>query len=361
MDSRKTIRPKFAAIAAALAVPAALAGTVLTAVPAQARMNVHCAGSSSAKLGTGDAWSAGTATVDPIVSRGSQISMHEHQFFGNLGLLNMERPDLANCADMTDGDASSCNMQKDTASYWAPTLRYTTGPNAGQLVPIKRYEMYYQSWNDKTTDPFKRTTPFPADLRMVAGNPMAQSAADANINAVSFSCGNFSSKAARTGSKFATPQDARCDEAYDTKPDGYNEHVFLTVFVLFPTCWTGQLNDHTIEGNTADFMGDPMFTGNQVAYTVRGQCPSGFPVKLPKARFVWQWDYRGDGSDIAFSSGMDAGLGQGFTFHADFWNTWDQTTLQNAVNTCINTTKDDKLLHIGNTPKNPGLCGIPVP
>ena len=61
MDSRKTIRPKFAAIAAALAVPAALAGTVLTAVPAQARMNVHCAGSSSAKLGTGDAWSAGTA------------------------------------------------------------------------------------------------------------------------------------------------------------------------------------------------------------------------------------------------------------------------------------------------------------
>ena len=129
----------------------------------------------------------------------------------------------------------------------------------------------------------------------------------------------------------------------------------------FPTCWTGKLNDHTKDGNTADFMGDPMFTGNQMAYTVAGQCPKGFPVKLPKARFTWQWDYHGDGSDIAFSSGMGAGLGQGFTFHADFWNTWDQTTLQNAVNTCINTTKDDKVLHIGNTPKNPGLCGVPVP
>ena len=40
---------------------------------------------------------------------------------------------------------------------------------------------------------------------------------------------------------------------------------------------------------------------------------------------------------------------------------WDQPTLTNAVNHCINTSKDDSLLHIGNTPKNPGLCGIPVP
>ena len=324
---------------------------------AQARINVHCAGGASSKLGTGDAWSAGVAQVDPIASRGSTMSMHEHQFFGNLGLLGMDRPDLANYDDMM-GDKSSCNMQKDTAAYWAPTLRYISGPNAGQLVRIQRYEMYYQSWNDKKTDVSKQTKPFPADLRMIAGNPMAMSKADMDLQAVNFSCGNFSSKAARLGQKYATPVDANCSTATNLKT---GEQRYLTAIVHFPTCWSGKLNPHDTLGNTADFTGDPMAENNQLAYTVGGKCPTGFPVKLPKARFTWQWDYRGDGTDIAFSSGMGDAAGQGFTFHADFWNTWDQTTLTNAVNTCINTSKDDSVLHIGNTPRNPGLCGIPVP
>ncbi len=353
MTSARTRTIARTAIAALLVLFACL----IAPQAAQARINVHCAGGASSKLGPGDAWSAGVASVDPIVSRGFPMSMHEHQFFGNLGLLSMDRPDLANYADMM-GDKSSCNMQKDTAAYWAPTLRYISGPKAGQLVPVMRYEMYYQSWNDKKTDPGKQTQPFPADLRMVAGNPMAQSEADMDLRAVNFSCGNFSSKAARLGMKFPTPTAANCSTATNLRT---GEQRYLTAIVHFPTCWSGKLNDHVQLGNTADFMGDPMFENNQMAYTVNGKCPTGFPAKVAKARFTWQWDYRGDGTDIAFSSGMGAAAGKGYTFHADFWNTWDQPTLTNAVNHCINTSKDDSLLHIGNTPKNPGLCGIPVP
>ena len=334
-------------------------GAALTTTPAEARVNVHCAGGASSRLGPGDAWSAGIRAVDPIVSRGTPVSMHDHQFFGNMALLGLDRPDLANYSDLL-GSKTTCNIAKDTASYWAPTLRYTSGPHAGETVPMVRYEMYYQSWNDKTTDPAKQTKPFPPDLRMVAGNPMAQTRADANVNAVNFSCGNFSSKAARLGMKYLTPRDADCSTATNLRP---GENRFLTGIVHFPTCWTGKLNDHTTLGNTADYMGDPMFTGNQMAYTVNGRCPTGYPIKLPKARFTWQWDYRGDGTDIAFSSDVmltDPNQ-SGVNWHADFWNVWDQPTLVKTVNYCINTSRPDALLHIGNTPRNPGLCGIPVP
>ena len=361
MNSNRPSGPRqLTAATLAIATPLGLGLSLVMATPAQARVNVHCAGGASSRLGPGDAWSAGVASVDPIVSRGTPVSMHEHQFFGNLDLLNMARPDLANYADMVEPtDKTSCNIAKDTAAYWAPNLRFTSGPNAGKLVPIMRYEMYYQSWNDKKTDPAKATRPFPKDLRMVAGNPNAMSEADMNTDHVNFTCGNFSSKSAREGFRFKTPQAADCSTARNLKE---GENRFLTAIVHFPTCWSGRLNDHTVDGNTADFMGVPGAQNNQLAYvTPGGRCPAGFPVKLPKARFTWQWDYRGDGTDIAFSSGMGEAKGKGFTFHADFWNTWNQSVLIKTVNYCINTTRPEESLHIGNTPRKPGLCGIPVP
>lgn len=357
MNSHKVTRT--AAVALSLLTLAGVA--VTTADRAQARMNVHCAGGASARTGLGDAWSVGTAQIDPIASRGEQTSMHEHQFFGNIRLLNMDNPELANYNDMLGAD-TTCNLSKDTAAYWAPTLKYISGPRAGQYVPILRYEMYYQSWNDKVNDPKKQTNPFPADLRMISGNAMAQTKADANINAVNFSCGNFSSKAARNGFKFFTPRDADCSTAYAIPGGNPSQpQVNLTAIVHFPTCWSGRLNDHQQLGNTADYSGDPMFASNQMAYTVKGKCPAGFGVKVPKARFTWQWDYRGDGTDIAFSSDMMLAdpANSGINFHADFWNTWDQPTLRKAVNYCINTTQTELALH--DTKAERQLCGIPVP
>ena len=346
---------------AALALVAGTGLATALAIPAEARMNVHCAGGSSSRLGQGDAYSVGIRQVDPIVARGSQVSMHEHMFFGNINLLNMDRPDLADYSDMVGPDKrTSCNISKDTAAYWAPVLRYKS---TGQPVRLLRFEMYYQSWNNRVNDPKRQTNPFPADLRMVAGNPMAQNESDANPNVVAFSCGHFSSKAARLGFRKVNPVLADCSTARNLKPGStFQQSVNLTGIVQFPTCWSGRLNDHRKEGNTADYVGDPDFKDNQMAYTnASGQCPAGFPVKLPKARFTVQWDYRGDGTDVEFSSGMGEGKGKGDSFHADFWNTWDQASLTESVNTCINTSKTEDVLHAGATPKNPGLCGIPVP
>ena len=100
MNSIRAIRPSATALALALVVPAGIAANIALAEPAQARINVHCAGGASSRLGQGLAWSAGIAQVDPIVSRGEPKSMHEHQFFGSLELLTMDRPDLANYEDV---------------------------------------------------------------------------------------------------------------------------------------------------------------------------------------------------------------------------------------------------------------------
>ena len=342
---RKTQMARMSAVL--LAVPL---GVALLPGAAQARINVHCAGNNSSHLGVGPAFDAGIRQVDPIVAHGSPTSMHEHQFFGSLYNFTAPNPENATYNDYL-GTTTSCNILKDTASYWVPTLRYK-GTN--QLVPTTRMEAYYQSWDNRPTDPSKQTQAFPPDARIVAGNPDAQSRADANINVIAWSCGFFSTKSEASGFRAFTPEDANCATAQSKNPP--RESRFLTLTVQFPTCWSGRLNDHTVAGNTADFVGKPGATNNQFAYTVNGKCPTGFPVKVMKLRFTQSWEYRGTGKDVYLSSGMGAAAGQGFTMHADFWNTWDQQFLQKSLAECINTTLPDSDLHTS----QPGQCGIKI-
>jgi hypothetical protein len=91
--------------------------------------------------------------------------------------------------------------------------------------------------------------------------------------------------------------------------------VRLGVHIDFPTCWDGRLNDHSRPGNTADYSGDSTFTGvNHFAYAIgpnnNRSCPSGFNArKVPFLRMTLQFDdwrgndYRGNGRDLALSSG----------------------------------------------------------
>mgnify|MGYP000601401946 CR=1 FL=1 len=336
-----------ATLAAATLTP--LVAGLLAPTAAEARINVHCAGGASSHQGIGPSQDAGIRQVDPIVSHNEPTSMHEHQFFGSLYNFTAPHPESANYSDYL-GTKTSCNILKDTASYWAPVLRYK---GSNKIVPVKRFEAYYLSWNNKITDPSKQTRVIPRDLRMVAGNPMAQSRKDANLNQVSWSCSQFSSKGAASGFRSYSPEDANCAESVSLLP---GEQRFLTAIVHFPTCWTGRFNNHNRTGNTADFVGTPGAEGNQVAYTVNGKCPPGYPIKLMMLRFTESWDYRGDGKDVYLSSGMGDAAGEGFTYHADFWNTWDQAFLQKALNQCINTTRPDSELH--ESTSKPGVCGI---
>ncbi|WP_344061956.1 DUF1996 domain-containing protein [Nostocoides vanveenii] len=169
---------------------------------------------------------------------------------------------------------------------------------------------------------------------------------------------NLSSKSARQGFRYRTPIEANCATAVSVKPGvPVTKAVVLTVTVRFPSCWDGQFNDHQQDGNTADFMGGhPAGFVQHVAYPVMGACPAGFGARLPTLVFTESWDYRGNGKDVALSSGMWPAAGAGYTFHADFWNTWEPATLQYMTDQCINTGVMDESLHI----THPEICGPPV-
>ncbi|MBP9761784.1 DUF1996 domain-containing protein [Candidatus Saccharibacteria bacterium] len=324
----------------AFATGAALA----TFMPAQssALVIVHCAGRHGVELGLGtNEKSAGIHMIDPIVQRGDAMSMHEHQFFGFGDWDKLANKSLANYSDLLGG-RTSCDLPKDSAAYWAPVLR----KNDGSLVKIQRMESYYRPWNSGKVDNLKQTQVMPPDLRMVAGNAKAVSAADVNRKTITWSCGNFSSKAQRLGHMYPSAIEADCSTATGTS--------YLTVAVRYPTCWDGMLNDHTMLGNTADFSGTiPSPVKQHLTYKTSKGCPAGYPIKLPELTMNTSWDYRGNGKDLVLSSGSI------YSYHADFLNAWDPAFFKQMVDTCINVDiprDQEPTLHFN----YPEVCGPPI-
>src|SRR6478672_7081141 len=109
-------------------------------------------------------------SYDPIVNHNSPgPSMHEHQFFGNIAWHSLANPNAANYADLA-GKANNCrkvlglSYSADSAGYWTPTLRYTTGPNTGKLIPAQQFTAYYRAANGAQTG---AAVAIPADARLI--------------------------------------------------------------------------------------------------------------------------------------------------------------------------------------------------
>lgn len=276
--------------------------------PADALMKAHC----KPEIGRGP--------YDPIVHHGLSPRAHDHTFFSNTKLLSLQDPNSASYGDLA-GAGTNCQNSDDTAAYWIPTLLSRT---TGKPVPVRAMIAYYRSFDHKTKGVAE---PIPADLRMVAGNSRATGPQD--VGNVNWTCNQNSS---RRG-PYVSPAQANCAAATGT--------VYLTAHVEFPSCWDGLKNDHEAAGNTADFSGGGDVV-NHLAYTVKGACPAGFPVKLAELRETVSWSYQGDGTDVYLSSDPPGGP-YGYTMHADFWNTWIQTGgvfggMAGMVRDCINQT-----------------------
>lgn len=318
-------------LAGATGATALLAGAVIVTAPlstgAQAMVIAKCALHGL----------AGSASFDPIASRGAPVSAHQHDFIGNKTLLTMPNRERATYEQLVN-QPTSCNIAADSAAYWQPSL-YVKGV---QLKP-KRMEAYYRSWDHRVTDRGLTTKVFQADTRMIAGNSMATSASDMDTNNVFWSCGLFSSKPG-TKYHFTTPAAANCAAA--------TGNVYLTVAYNFPSCWDGKLNPHNVDGDTADFNGNPMSGVVQhFAYRNGLSCPTGFPIHVPAVGVNASYDYSGNGLDVTLSSGP------GYTAHADFLNAWPVAVMKDMVDTCIDTTVDESQLHSGPAET---LCGAPL-
>ncbi|KAG8872095.1 hypothetical protein FRB97_008023 [Tulasnella sp. 331] len=220
--------------------------------------------------------------VDPILSPGV-ASQHLHSVHGgNNFSMNQTYTTLR------ESSCTSCEVTNDLSNYWVPTLyfkdplngTFTKVPNGGLLV-------YYENrGNGDTSNGGAGLTAFPPGFRMLSGNA-AKRAQIYPIGQGSQDGVNLWLPGSAHVSYLSGLDNGVCDDAHPV----YLMHLFYEV--------TWDLSS---------------FRSQWV--------PQGYP-----------WPFVYSNSDPT-----------GFGWHGDFYNGWDQTVLQNAINNC-------------NDPNNPGQAG----
>jgi hypothetical protein len=221
-----------------------------------------------------------TATDDPIVHLGMAGMSHSHDFFGN------RTTNAASTVESLTGGATTCNQRLDTAAYWAPTL-YDHG---AAVVPLGLVAYYRPA---PGVDP-ATLQPFPAGLKMLAGDSMADGPQP--VEAAAWTCGTSSDLQAE-------PPDCPADAPLRSR-------------LTFADCWDGKHLDSPDHRS-------------HVTFSVDGHCPSSHPVPMPQLTLTVRYPVSGSGHDLTLASGPTD------TVHGDFFNAWDQAELTSQVDLCL--------------------------
>lgn len=255
-----------------------------------------------------------TNSDDPIKFPGAPGAAHLHDFFG------ATTTNFASTYDSLRASTTTCVSPNDKAAYWVPELR----KNGTKVVPAgafagrnTREKFYYRKVVD-TTNPV--VEPFPAGFKMITGYQHATSLADANAV-------NLTATPTRIGAKIGREiywgcSDNPDDSIKNTAPVDCAVGI-ITLHVGFPTCWNGVKVD-----------GDQI-AANTMRWNSSGRCPAGFTHNLPRLIQRFEWPVGTSSGTITFSSGSVN------TAHADFWNAWDQSTLEALVRDCLTGTGKD--------------------
>lgn len=221
---------------------------------------------------------------DPIVYPGLAGASHMHDFFGN------ETTDAASTYESLQVGGTNCDPGVDRSSYWVPTLY------RGDTAVAPTGTTFYYLGEGVRPDVTARIQPFPAGLRVVAGNAKA-TGPDQSI--ARWSCLH----AGGVGSS----------KNFVTCPAG----TMLESYLDFPQCWNGRDLDSPDHRS-------------HMAYPVDGDCPSTHPVPVPKLRQVLRYPVSGDPATFRLASGP------GYTMHGDFFNAWPEAELARRVRDCVN-------------------------
>jgi hypothetical protein len=141
-----------------------------------------------------------------------------------------------------------------------------------------------------------RIAAFPAGLKIIAGNGEATAPQSLAI----------------TGWKCSSVRDAGLAADPKTCPAGSHDVLVMR----FPDCWNGKDLD------SADHR-------SHMAYRVRGVCPAGFPVRVPRLSLNVHYELPG-------TTGLTLASGSIYSAHADFFNAWNQTVLARLVRLNLN-------------------------
>jgi hypothetical protein len=214
---------------------------------------------------------------DPIVFPRRPGSSHDHSFFGNVSTNA-----FTTLSTLRRG-ATTCQRPEDTASYWAPSLLLSNK----RVEPVEA-DVYYR----RST--LARVRPFPAGLKIVAGNSYARK--PQSLHVVFWNCSTEPTEASVNPPACATPS--------------------LHVHVRFPNCWDGRRTDSPDHKS-------------HMAYSAKGTCPKAHPVALPQITLIIQYPIAAEKPLELSSTGV-------FSAHADFFNGWNKTELRRLTDYCLN-------------------------
>lgn len=226
-------------------------------------------------------------TDDPIVFPGQPGRSHDHTYFGARSTDAFSTP-----AGLREAGRTTCRLRADTAAYWAPTL--LVGRRA--VEPLALVAFYVRRTSGEVD-------PFPANLKVIAGDANARTAQSTRIT--------FWSCAVRRAEPSST-----IPTCPGTQRGGLRLHV------NFPNCWDGQRLD---SANHKSHM----------AYSTDRACPSSHPVEVPALSLVIYYGVSGGPASELSSVGQ-------FSGHADFVNAWDQSTLARLVDRYLNRSRFGK-------------------
>lgn len=219
--------------------------------------------------------------VDPIVQFGQPVSGHMHDFMGNRSV------NFNSTFASASGSSTTCGLAGDRAGYWTPSL---VAPN-GTFVQVRRALVYYRN----TPAKYGTTTAFPPDFRIVAGG------VGVGPPNAGWSCEQNASSMQAT-------------------PPSCGSGGLLVLHVRFPSCWDGRNKD------SADHR-------SHMRYASGSSCPSSHPVKVPEIFMHVRYAPGASGSGYRLSDGT-------LSPHADFWNLWVQSVLQQKIDQCLRAGKD---------------------
>ena len=225
---------------------------------------------------------------DPIVSPNMPGNSHMHSFYSN------SSTNAASTTASLLAHTGSCSYTGDfdRSAYWIPSLLEdgkVHRDRSQQLV------VYYRRAGGATGPPVH---PFPAGLRMIAGDSGATSP---QSQAVTFwDCG-------AGGPRYSVIPD--CTSSGDTP----------RAVINFPSCWDG------VHLDSADHKSHMSYPNPNT-----GACPARHPVSVPKIAFESWYNGIHGGSSYSLSTGSN------YAMHGDFFAAWDPRLQNGLIDNCLN-------------------------
>lgn len=257
---------------------------------------------------------------DPIVLPGRPGSSHSHDFFGSTAA------DAHSTGAGLRGTATTCRDQRDTASYWVPTLMVD-----GAVVDPLVLRAYYRA---RPGVDVRMVAAPPLGLAMIAGDPARTVATEDATPPAPTTGTTVPADDAHQHDHGPAPLPAGVDPDDPTAqagwgcgltprtfavlpPDTCTDPSPLTLRLRFPDCWDGENLDSPDHRS-------------HVARSVDGRCPPTHPVLMAELQVSVQWPVTGaEGRRVTLASGSPAGA------HGDFLNGWDPRALEDHVALCI--------------------------